>query len=327
MHMHPSTLIAFCFSAVLLVSGCIRIAPPPTPTVVVPSATVTVALPTATPTGASTIPAADTAEAIGKSIDVGGRTLFLACTGEQKPTIILEAGLGADHTGWAAVQRAVAPVARVCSYDRAGVGQSDPAPTPRTSGDVVQDLHTLLENAGESGPYILVGHSFGGLHMRLFAHTYPADVIGLVLVDAVHEAWWSRAAALLPPATTADNGSLQSLRQFVTTDYADPAQTAEGIDIPATVAQLDAIETLGDTPLLVLVAGVPMLSVSGLPDELQVQLNTLLQETLPTELTQLSTQSVRISVDNSGHNIPQEQPNVIIAAINTLIDVVCAAGC
>lgn len=260
-------------------------------------------------------------------IDVGGRSLLLACAGEQKPTVILEAGLGADHTGWAMVQSAVAQFARVCSYDRAGVGQSDPAPTPRTSADIVQDLHLLLYNAGESGPYILVGHSFGGLHVRLFAHTYPDDLIGLVLVDAVHEGWWHRAAALLPPATPADNAELQSLRQFLTTGYTDPTKTAEGIDIPATVVQLQAVETLDDIPMLVLVAGVPMLAVSGLPTATQAQLNQLLQETLPTELTQLSTQSVRISVDNSGHNIPQEQPNVVIAAIRTLLDVACAEGC
>ena len=316
--MRPSTFSSFWLGAVLLISGCMPIVAPPTPSVVTPAAT---------PTSVGTIPAAAVEEAFGKKIDVGGRALLLHCTGAQKPTVILEASLGAAHTGWATVQTAVAPFARVCSYDRAGLGHSDPAPTPRTSADIVQDLHTLLQSAGETGPYILVGHSFGGLHARLFAHTYPDQLIGLVLIDAVHEAWWNRAAALLPPATAADNTQLQSLRQFVTTDYADPAQTAEGIDIPATVAQLQAIETFGNTPLIVLVAGVPMLSVAGLPEDTQTQLNELLQETLPTELTQLSTQSVRISVDNSGHNIPQEQPNAVVAAIRALIDVVCAEGC
>ena len=328
MNMRPFTLLACCLSTVLIFSGCLPIMPPSTPPVGTPGASTSMP-PTVAPTVAPTIaiPAAEATEPAGQPIDVGGRTLFLVCTGEQKPTIILEAGLGADHVGWAAVQSAVAPFARVCSYDRAGLGQNDPAPTPRTSADIVQDLYTLLQNGGESGPYIVVGHSFGGLHTRLFAHTYPDEVIGLVLVDSVHEEWWSRAAALLPPATAEESPALQNLRQFVTTGYADPGQTAEGIDIPATVAQLQATAPLGNKPLIVLVAGVPMLSVSGLPEETQVQLNELLQETLPAELTHLSTQSVRISVDNSGHNIPQEQPNAIVAAVRTLIDVLCAAGC
>ena len=167
--------------AILWLSGCrpvvapvIRPFDPPTPTVP--------AIVTPTITATSTE---------GALIRVGGRNLFLACTGVKKPTgnltVILEAGLGADHSSWALVQPAVAPIARVCSYDRAGLGQSDPAATPRTSADVVADLYQLLQTAGEGGPYLLVGHSFGGLHGRLFAHEYPDEVLGVVLVDAVHE--------------------------------------------------------------------------------------------------------------------------------------------
>lgn len=321
--------------ALLVCSGCTPLVTPAQPaTIAIPTAestplgseplTVTATLPT-TPTvnSAQQAPSAP----IGESIDVGGRTLFLSCIGEQAPTVLLEAGLGADHSSWDQVQAAVAGFARVCSYDRAGLGYSAATTTPRTSADIVADLHQLLQNAGESGPYILVGHSFGGLHVRLFAHTYPAEVAGVILVDAVHEAWWQRAAALLPPATTEDSPALQSLRQYVTTGYADPTQTAEGIDIAATAAQLQAAGTLGDKPLLVLVAGQPMLDTTALPSDLTTQLNALLQETLPAELTALSTQSLRITVDNSGHNIPQEQPNVIVAAIRTLIDVLCPGGC
>lgn len=308
----------------LWLSACLPIKPPPTATVPPPMPTparpVTSA-PTASPT-------ADGALArTGSAVDIGGRTLWLSCSGEGKPTVILEAGLGADHQSWAAVQPAVAQVARVCSYDRAGLGQSDPAPTPRTSQDVVQDLHQLLQQAGETGPYILVGHSFGGLHIRLFAHDYPAGVIGVVLVDAVHEAWWQRAAALLPPPDADDNSRLQNFRQFMTVEYADPAKTAEGIDIPATVAQLQQAGTLGDTPLLVLVAGIPTVLAPGLPPALESQLNHLLQQTLPDELLALSSLSIRLPVEDSGHNIPQEQPDAVVVAIRTMIDVACLRGC
>lgn len=318
----------FCFfqwwPVLLLLVGCTPVAPPtPLSTATAPAtpaATVTVAPPTPTPVASSG--AAD-----GRLIEVAGHSLFLTCVGDKKPTVLLEAGLGGDHTSWEQVQPAVAELARVCSYDRAGLGQSGPTTTPRTSADVVQDLHQLLAAAGESGPYLLVGHSFGGLFVRHFAHEYPDEVLGVILVDAVHEDWWERAAMLLPPPTAEENEQLRTFRQYVTTDYADPTLNPEGIDIPATAKALQAVTTLGDLPLLVLVAGVPLLGEGVLAPALTGQLNQLLQETLPAALTKLSTQSLHITVDNSGHDIPKEQPNVVVAAIRTVIDVVCKSGC
>lgn len=333
-NLYNTALLQRWLAAVLLLSGCTPLVAPATapaitvtPTVTGSATVATAITATATSVTMPTVGAKPQAQATGRSIDIGGRTLFLVCTGEKTPTVLLEAGLGADHTSWDQVQAAVAPVARVCSYDRAGVGQSAPAPIPRTSADVVQDLHHLLQEAGESGPYILVGHSFGGLHMRLFAHDYVDEVLGMILVDAVHEEWWVRAAALLPPATAHEDAQLHSFRRYVTVDYADPTQTAEGIDIPATAQQLQQASALGDMPLLVLVAGVPMLGDAGLPPALTQQLTQLLQETLPVALTNQSSQSLRITVDNSGHNIPQEQPDVVVAAIRTLLDVVCPGEC
>ncbi len=310
-----------CSLALLLLLGACTPVAEPTPT---PRATATIA---PTPTAPIAEPTPTPVAAAGQLVDVDGRSLFLACSGNKKPTVLLEAGLGADHTSWERVQLAVAELARVCSYDRAGLGASAPAAVPRTSAEVVQDLHQLLATAGESGPYLLVGHSFGGLFVRHFAHEYPNEVLGVILVDAVHEAWWERAATLLPPATADENEQLRIFRQYVTSDYADPTLNPEGIDIPATAQALQAVTTLGDRPLFVLVAGVPMLGEGVLSPELTGQLNQLLQETLPETLTKLSPQSLRITVDNSGHNIPKEQPNVVVAAIRTVIDVVCKNGC
>ncbi len=125
--------------------------------------------------------------ASGKLINVGGYRLHINCIGTGSPTVILDAGLGGSSLDWSLVQPEVATFTRVCSYDRAGYGWSDYGPKPRTSGRIVAELHTLLIGAGIPGPYILVGQSFGGLNVRLYAYTYPQEVAGMVLVDASHE--------------------------------------------------------------------------------------------------------------------------------------------
>lgn len=120
-------------------------------------------------------------------VDVGGRKLNLHCQGQGEPTVVMEGG-GFDWSlTWALVQPAVAARTRTCSYDRAGLGFSDPSPRPPTPANVVDDLHGLLENAGIAGPLVLVGHSLGGFNMKLYAATYPDQVAGLVLVDPSEE--------------------------------------------------------------------------------------------------------------------------------------------
>lgn len=123
----------------------------------------------------------------GKLIDVGGWRLHLNCTGEahaSEPTVILEAGSGDFSVEWSLVQPGVAKFARVCSYDRAGDGWSEMGPHPRTMHQIVYELHTLLDKAGVKAPLVLVGHSYGGWLVRLYAATYPTEVAGMVLVEA-----------------------------------------------------------------------------------------------------------------------------------------------
>lgn len=116
-----------------------------------------------------------------------GRRLNLYCVGVGSPTVVFDAGLGGTTASWDLVQPVVALKTRACSYDRAGSGFSDPATRPGTSANIVDDLHRLLEVAGIKPPYILVGHSFGGMNVRLYADDYPAEVAGMVLVDPSHE--------------------------------------------------------------------------------------------------------------------------------------------
>ncbi len=258
----------------------------------------------------------------GAYVAVGERRLALYCAGTGSPTVILEAGLGADHSSWALVQPGIAALTRVCSYDRAGLGASDGTVVGRTGADIVADLEELLAQSGESGPYILVGHSFGALFVRLYTAAHPDDVLGIVLVDAVHETWWMRAQALLPSPAADDSPRLQNFRSFMTTGYRVPAQTPEGIDIPTTAAQVAAAGDLGKRPLLVLVAGIPTVLAPGLPTNLEAQLNALLQQELPDQLLTLSSFSMRLPVDDSGHNIPQEQPDAVVVAVRTMLDVI-----
>jgi pimeloyl-ACP methyl ester carboxylesterase len=119
----------------------------------------------------------------GKLIDVGGRRLYIECTGSGGPAVVLQAGLGASSSSWALIAPAVAATTTVCAYDRAGHGRSDEA-GPQDGIALATDLHALLEGAGVPGPYILVGHSSGGPYVRVFATQYPDQVAGMVLLDA-----------------------------------------------------------------------------------------------------------------------------------------------
>lgn len=116
-------------------------------------------------------------------VDIGGRRLNVLCTGHGSPTVLLEAGLLADLSAWRRVQPAISRHTRVCSYDRAGLGFSDPAGPPRDAAAVVRDLHALLRTAGIAPPYVLVGWSSGGLYTRLYQYRFPREVVGLVEID------------------------------------------------------------------------------------------------------------------------------------------------
>ena len=131
----------------------------------------------------------------GRRFDVGGFKMHIDCTGEGSPTVILDSGLGDTYVSWRKVQPQIAKFTRVCSYDRAGLGYSDPSSQPRTSKVIATELHALLQAAGIAPPYVLVGHSIGGFNVRLYASLYRSEVAGMVLVDASHPAQLNR----LPP--------------------------------------------------------------------------------------------------------------------------------
>lgn len=283
----------------------------------------------------------------GKLIDVGGYKLHLACRGQGHPTVLLEAGLNDFSVQWARVEPAVAQFSRVCAYDRAGLGWSEPSPHTRTRATMVAELHTLLRNAGETGPYLLVGHSFGGMIMRDFAQGYPAHVVGMVLVDSAHEAQGVHIPALRTAAT-------QLLQQFRLLSLLDawgvlalaPTQIPNRGLPPAALAQYRArlaattyfdaalaesaafynlIEggasaesaSLGDLPLIVLSRGQAAL-LPGISETAQAEVERT-WHTLQGALAALSTHSQQQIAEESGHDIHLEQPALVIAAIRRLV--------
>ena len=120
----------------------------------------------------------------GEMVDVGGYSLHINCVGQGGPTVVLDAGSGEFSAQWVRVQRQVSDTTRVCAYDRAGMGWSQMGPDPRDAKRITGELHTLLEGAGIEGPYVLVGHSFGGMYMQTYAASYPEEVAGVALVDS-----------------------------------------------------------------------------------------------------------------------------------------------
>ncbi len=122
-------------------------------------------------------------------VDIGTHSLYIHCVGTGRPTIVIDTGMGETYTNWESMIESLSRETRVCAYDRAGYGQSEPGPMPRDSQRAADELHQLLANSGEDGPFLLVGHSLGALNMQVYAHNYPEQVTGFVLLDPSPLAW------------------------------------------------------------------------------------------------------------------------------------------
>ena len=269
----------------------------------------------------------------GRLVDVGGYRLHLDCRGEGSPTIVMDAGLGASSLDGSLVQPALASTTRACAYDRAGMGWSDAGPEPRSPSNLARELHLLLKNADIAGPYILVGHSLAGKTVRMFAAAYPADVAGIVLVDARSEkldrsadadafataleaqaAWFSLARKLgvvrllggavldlpLVPAALASQMALLG-----TTPAAIAATTWEGLSRAADDEAL-AETTLGTVPLTVVAAGENM----NEPEWAAAQ----------EAMVRLSTDGQMVVAAGSGHAVHLEDPALVIDAAGRQLD-------
>jgi pimeloyl-ACP methyl ester carboxylesterase len=262
-------------------------------------------------------PASPTPDKIVGNVDIGGRSLYVICVGTGSPTIIFESGWGADYGLWSKIMLPMSKSARVCAYDRAGIGPSDPAPIPRTTRDMMMDLHALLTEANVPGPYVLVGHSLGGFIVRLYADEHPEEVIGMVLVDSSHPDQDSALPAALPPESPNESQCVKNLRNILT-EVVDPKELPEGLDFEASAAQVRDLGLLGDLPLGVVTAGLGVCDLGAGGPADAAGLDQVWHD-LQKELTMLSSNSFQIIAERSGHNIPTDQPEAVIEAIQQVI--------
>jgi pimeloyl-ACP methyl ester carboxylesterase len=253
---------------------------------------------------------------LNKLIDLGGYKLHIRCMGKPvsgSPSVIMEAGLNSSSETWSNIQPEIAKFTRVCIYDRAGMGKSDPPPQqPRTGSQIAKDLHALLTKAGVTGPIVLVGHSFGGVFVRMYASLYPKGVVGMVLVDSVHEEETTKWIAMMPPEIRKQMEASGGLRIL------GGAQ----IDLPKSQAEMQAASWHTSMPLIVLSRGkasynvedypLPLRSLAPKGEELRIKL----QE----ELARLSSRSKHIFAEQSGHMIHHDQPEMVINAIRQIVE-------
>jgi len=258
--------------------------------------------PSSSPSSSTTDPEPDVTASPAGLVDVGGRSVFLECRGSGTPTVVLEAGLAGDTRTWEQVAPTIAEKTRVCAYDRANVGQSDPAPSPRSAQEMVEDLEAMLTAAGEESPYVMVGFSFGGLVTQLYAATHPDDVAGLVLVEALHpdenDVFWSH----LTPAQVAE-------------DRAFMEENPEGVDLLASFAQAQGAGPMPRVPLVVVTAA----RSDGWPPGWDAKLFDRVRAQQQRQLAALVPGGEQIVADNSGHAVPQDQPETVITAIETVL--------
>jgi len=274
----------------------------------------------------------------GHLVDVGGRRLYLECSGSGSPTVVLVSGLAEASVYWRGwIAPAVAPNTTVCAYDRAGQGWSDPPSSPQDGAAVATDLHNLLANAHIPGPYVVVGHSTGGVYARIFAARYPDEVAGMVLLDSQPNEALSgglpdypsqynvlrRATALFP--SVARIGLFQLVNRFagdplpvpvrdeeravVSTGNLNRIQRDEFAELPATLKEAAELTTLGDRPLIVVTA-VKGAAAGWLP--------------LQDRLAGLSTNSVHRLLPDTDHPSVIHEKVGAAAASQAILDVVAS---
>ena len=260
----------------------------------------------------------------GRFIDVGGHKLHINCVGpaDAKPIVVFESGGGAFSKDWVAVQTLVAKRVRTCAYDRAGLGWSEPGPAPRTLMQEVFELHTLLQSAGISGPFVLVAQSMGALNVRLFTMQHGNEVAGVVLVDPADESsvlFNLRANRWMKLRDQATGRAVPAAR------IAGPPSTGykPEEDYLGDEAQLLYLareknpQPFGDRPLFVLAAG-KRPAPPGMTEDAYKDIRQAIDQDR-VEASHLSRNSKFVLDRNSGHNIQLDDPDAVASAVEQVV--------
>jgi pimeloyl-ACP methyl ester carboxylesterase len=280
----------------------------------------------------------------GLLIDVGGYKMHLRCTGAGIPTVMLEAGVGDFSLVWNDIQAVLSQEVRTCSYDRAGLGWSDRGPFPRDPEHEAAELHQLLQRAHVSPPYILVGHSYGGDVVRVYAGHFPDQLAGVVLVEASNEDKWSMIPGMLqtwrvyneecrkdvwrarfgwlrfrhdalPPGYPQEVRSLAESLTYMQNGTVTTCEEYASL-IGAGPSQVGSIRSIGNVPLIVISAGKNIFE--GLTSVPQREAGAVWKQ-LQAESLHLSSSSNVVIAEDSGHYVQLDQPQVLIQQIMTLV--------
>jgi pimeloyl-ACP methyl ester carboxylesterase len=286
----------------------------------------------------------------GMMIDIGGRRIQLDCRGSGSPTVVFEAGLNVEGSlSWSAIQPKIAAQTRACSYSRAGVMWSDPSDTPPSGKQAAHSLRAALTNADERGPFVLVGHSLGALYGTSFTRYFGSEVVGLVFVDPSHPDQVERVAALttksrsvlsrigvapawtgllrvaapvlIPQAPHQTAYDAQAVRAYAPKSLS--TQLAESDSAGRTLAEMRSFRQLGNRPLVILTAMAPYstaeLKRMKITPAQGKQVQAIWKQLHEEEAT-WSSRSRHQLVTNSGHNIQFENPEAVVDAVLSVVN-------
>jgi pimeloyl-ACP methyl ester carboxylesterase len=238
-------------------------------------------------------------------------SMRLRCVGSGPTTVLLIAGWGGAGDGWGAIEPDLTERARVCSYDRFGTGTSDPPPSTQTFATQAADLRALLDSAGEPGPYVVLGHSFGGATAVTFAAQQPADVRGLLLLDASPVTWPAAMCAVADDGTEAA-ASYQALCAVMK----DPTQDPERLNVFAAFTAVEAIDSLGDLPMAVVTAA--RRTAPDLADAEVARLDAVWDAGVQ-RWAALSSDSKVVTVEDTSHYIHLDHPRLVVDELLALL--------
>lgn len=261
-----------------------------------------------------------------EKVDIGTHSLHISCLGTGRPTVIIDTGVGETYESWEPVISTLSHATRVCAYDRAGYGQSDPGPMPRDSQRAADELHLLLSKSGEKGPFLLVGHSLGGLNMQVYADNYHEEVAGLVLLDPSPLAWimgegFPGLRELFVQQANSQREEAEKLKAS-----SDPEAKAIAAFVDATASEFEeffgrtadevtAIESFNGLPLVVIGASEPE---PGFGEDGPAFRQFWNEESEALALKSVSGQF--ILAEGSSHHIHLDAPQLVIDAILEMLE-------